>query len=166
MEPVIKILSEKKLIGKRMTMTLADNKTAELWKGFMSRKKEVKNNIGTDLFSMQVYDASLTFTNFKLNTSFEKWAAIEVTDFTIIPTRMESYTLQGGLYAVFLYKGSPKDFAPTFQYIFGTWLPNSTYQVDNRPHFEILGEKYKNDDPDSEEDIWIPIKKKETDSQI
>jgi AraC family transcriptional regulator len=42
MEPVIKILSEKKLIGKRMTMTLADNKTAELWKGFMSRKKKLK----------------------------------------------------------------------------------------------------------------------------
>jgi AraC family transcriptional regulator len=166
MEPVIKILSEKKLIGKRMTMTLADNKTSELWKDFMSRKNEIKNNIGTDLFSMQLYDASLTFTNFNLNTSFEKWAAIEVTDFNSIPAEMESYTLPGESYAVFPYKGSPKDFAPTFQYIFGTWLPNSIYQVDNRPHFEILGEKYKNDDPDSEEEIWIPIKKKETDSQI
>jgi AraC family transcriptional regulator len=48
----------------------------------------------------------------------------------------------------------------TFQYIFGTWLPNSEYVLDNRPHFEILGEKYKNDDPTSEEEIWIPIKAK------
>jgi AraC family transcriptional regulator len=42
-------------------------------------------------------------------------------------------------------------------YIFNTWLPKSGYQLDRRPHFEILGEKYKNNNPDSEEEIWIPI---------
>ena len=46
----------------------------------------------------------------------------------------------------------------TFQYIFGTWMPDSGYKWDNRPQFEILGEKYKNNDPSSEEEIWIPIK--------
>ncbi len=39
-------------------------------------------------------------------------------------------------------------------------LPNSEYELENRPHFEVLGEKYKNNDPNSEEEIWIPIKKK------
>jgi AraC family transcriptional regulator len=34
------------------------------------------------------------------------------------------------------------------------------YFLDDRPHFEILGDKYKNGDPDSEEEIWIPIKQK------
>ena len=47
-----------------------------------------------------------------------------------------------------------------FQYIFGTWLPTSIYTIDNLPHFEILGKKYKNNDPTSEEEIWIPIKLK------
>ncbi|MEP7234441.1 MAG: GyrI-like domain-containing protein, partial [Ignavibacteriota bacterium] len=47
---------------------------------------------------------------------------------------------------------------PTFQYILRTWVPNSNYELDDRPHFEILGEKYKKDDPSSEEEIWIPIK--------
>jgi AraC family transcriptional regulator len=42
---------------------------------------------------------------------------------------------------------------------FSTWLPDSEYRLDVRPHFEVLGEKYKNDDPESEEEIWIPIKK-------
>ena len=36
----------------------------------------------------------------------------------------------------------------------------SKYSIDNRPHFEIIGEKYKNNDPNSEEEIWIPIKPK------
>jgi AraC family transcriptional regulator len=30
--------------------------------------------------------------------------------------------------------------------------------LDQRPHVEVMGEKYKNNDPDSEEEIWIPIK--------
>ena len=72
---------------------------------------------------------------------------------------MEAFILTGGLYAVFDYKGLNTDHS-IYQYIFGTWLPNSDYVLDNRPHFEILGDKYKNNDPTSEEEIWIPIKPK------
>jgi AraC family transcriptional regulator len=74
---------------------------------------------------------------------------------------MESFTLKGGLYAVFLHKGAASTGQKTFQYIFEMWLPNSGYLLDNRPHFEILGAKYKNEDPNSEEEVWIPIKQKE-----
>jgi AraC family transcriptional regulator len=65
--------------------------------------------------------------------------------------------LPSGLYAVFDYKGSSND-QSIFLYIFGSWLPNSGYNLDDRPHFEVLGNKYKNNDPTSEEEIWIPIK--------
>jgi AraC family transcriptional regulator len=161
MIPEIKILSEKKLIGKRMIMSFADNKTFEMWKSFMPRRKEIKNNLSSDLFSMQVYDESFDFEKFNVDARFEKWAAVEVSDFDTIPDQMESFILQGGLYAVFIHKGAASKGPETFSYIFGTWLPASEYVLDNRPHFEILGKKYKNDDPDSEEEVWIPIKKKE-----
>jgi len=161
MIPEIKILSEKKLIGKRMIMSFADNKTFEMWKSFMPRRKEIKNNLSSDLFSMQVYDESFDFEKFNVDARFEKWAAVEVSDFDTIPDQMESFILQGGLYAVFIHKGAASKGPETFNYIFGTWLPASEYVLDNRPHFEILGKKYKNDDPDSEEEVWIPIKKKE-----
>lgn len=160
MNPRIEILPEKKLIGKRIKMTFADNKTHELWKSFMPRRKEIKNNLTTELFSMQVYDKSFDFTNFNQDAIFEKWAAVEVADFDTIPEGMESYTLTGGLYAVFIHKGAASTGPTTFQYIFGTWLPGTDYTLDDRAHFEILGAKYKNDDPDSEEEIWIPIKAK------
>lgn len=71
---------------------------------------------------------------------------------------MESFVLDGGLYAVFPYKGFSTDNS-IFLYIFGTWLPNSGYTLDNRPQFEVLGKKYRNNDSNSEEEIWIPIKK-------
>ena len=68
----------------------------------------------------------LYFNNFNPNTEFEKWATIEVTDFETVPDNMETFILTGGLYAVFLHKGSNTD-NKTFQYIFKTWLPNSGY---------------------------------------
>ncbi|NNK11488.1 MAG: GyrI-like domain-containing protein, partial [Flavobacteriaceae bacterium] len=64
-----------------------------------------------------------------------------------------------GLYAVFDYKGHPGD-KSVFQYIFGKWLPSSDFRLDFRPHFETLGEKFKINDPNSEEEIWIPISPK------
>ena len=125
MHPVIKISSEKKLIGKQIKMSLADNKTFELWSGFMPRRKEISNNLTNDLFSMQVYDKSYDFSNFDPEATFDKWAAIEVAGFDAIPEGMESFILSEGLYAVFNYKGAASQGAKMFHYIFGTWLPAS-----------------------------------------
>jgi AraC family transcriptional regulator len=164
MEPRIETLREKKLVGKRMKMTLGNDMTGQLWKSFMQRRREITNSVGTDLFSMQVHTTELDLEKIDLNTPFEKWATIEVTDFTKVPEGMESFVLPGGRYAVFEHKGDASTGPTIFQYIFGKWLPASGYALDNRPHFEILGEKYKNGDPDSEEEIWIPIKSKLSDN--
>lgn len=158
MQPRIENLKEKKLMGKRLTMSLADNKTGELWKSFMPRRREITNNLTNDLISMQVYKPK-HFADFSPTNEFIKWATVEVADFDNVPSDLETFTLTGGLYAVFDYKGSSADNS-VFQYIFGSWLPNSNYLLDDRPHFEVLGEKYKNADPNSEEEIWIPIRQK------
>ena len=65
--------------------------------------------------------------------------------------------MEGGLYAVFYCEGNSPE---VFQYIFQTWVPHSGFTLDQRPHFEVFGEKYKNNVPNSEEEIWIPIQKK------
>jgi len=156
--PRIETILEKKLIGNSLTMSLADNKTFDLFSKFMPRKKEITNAVDTDVFDLKVYPSNY-FSAFKPTTNFTKWALIEVVDFENIPNEMETFMLESGLYAVFHYKGLSTD-NRIFQYIYGTWLPNSNYVLDNRPHFEILGEKYKNNDPDSEEEIWIPIRSK------
>ena len=156
-QPIIVLLDQKKLVGKHMKMTLANNRTFDLWKSFMPRRKEITNNVNDDLISMQIYRETLKMGD--LNHEFEKWAAAEVYNFENVPANMETFVLKKGLYAVFNYKGLSTD-NKIFIYIFGTWLPGSDYVLDNRPHFELLGDKYKNGDPYSEEEIWIPIKKK------
>jgi AraC family transcriptional regulator len=157
LEPEFEILPEKKFVGKRKIMSLSDNKTRELWQGFMPRRKEIKNNIGSELYSIERYEP-LYFRNFNPQKEFEKWAAVEVTDFNSVPTDLETLIITSGLYAVFLYRGAASKGSDMYQYIFGNWLPSSGHKLDNRPHFALMGEKYKNEDPDSEEEIWIPIK--------
>lgn len=157
MEPKIIELKEKKLVGKRLTMSLYDNKTGDLWKSFLSGYKKIINKLSNDFISMSIYKQTY-FTDFNPTKEFEKWAVVEVTDFECTPVDMDIFILKGGLYAVFDYKGLSTDNS-IFQYIFGVWLPNSDYLLDDRPHFEVLGARYKNADPESEEEIWIPVKK-------
>lgn len=158
MLPRIETSGEKRLVGLRLRMSLSDNKTAQLWQTFMPRRKEVTNALTSEVISLQLYRRSY-FDDFRLTNEFEKWATVEVADFSKVPDGMETFTLTGGLYAVFDYQGSSND-SDVFRDIFGTWLPASNYILDNRPHFEILGEKYRNNDPSSEEEIWIPVKLK------
>ena len=160
MDPRIETLPEKKLIGKSLSMSLSNNRTFELWHSFMPKRKEIKNSLSSDLFSLQVYPDSYSFKQFNYNAEFEKWAASEVVDFSEIPEGMKTLNLEGGLYAVFIHRGPAAEGEKTFKYIFTSWLPNSEYELDNRVHFEILGDKYKNNEPDSEEEVWIPIKPK------
>jgi AraC family transcriptional regulator len=158
MTPNIQTITEKKLVGERLEMSLSDYKIGELWRKFMPRRAEITNNLTTDLISIAVYTPS-HFENFSPNNKFERWATVEVADFQSIPSGMETLILPGGLYAVFNHKGISTDHS-IFEYIFGTWLPSSKYNLEHRPHFEVLGEKYKNNDPNSEEEIWIPIRPK------
>lgn len=158
MSPRITTLTAKKLAGLRQTMSLADNKTLQLWRSFMPRREKIKNTLTTDLISLQIYSPDF-FTNFNPTNAFEKWAVVEVADLENTPDGIEAFTLEGGLYAVFDYQGSSGD-RSIFEYIFGTWLPGAAYILDDRPHFEVMGENYRNNDPTSEEQIWIPVKKK------
>ncbi len=135
---------------------MVENKTGQLWGSFMPRRKEIGNRISQDLLSLQVYPEGY-FNQFNPQSKFTKWALAVVEDFQSIPKGMESYILPAGTYAVFEYKGSSSDNS-IFQSIYSSWLPKSEYALANRPHFEVLGENYKQNDPNSEEEIWIPIK--------
>jgi len=138
-------------------MSFSDNKTHELWRSFMPGRRQINNIIGMELYSIEVYE-KLYFDNFNPKREFDKWAAVEVMNFDRVPDEMETLNSPRGLYAVFQYKGAASKGAETYQYIYGTWLPESDFLLDNRPHFAVMGEKYKNEDPDSEEEMWIPVK--------
>lgn len=159
MSPRIELIDEKKLVGKRMTMSYANYSIGTLWSSFMPGRSSITNKLSGDLISLVIYSPT-HFADFKPTNQFERWATVEVRSFESVPQEMETYILPSGLYAVFHYVGSSTGISNFYQNIFNEWLPNSAYELDDRAHFEVLGDKYKNNDPLSEEDIWIPVKAK------
>jgi AraC family transcriptional regulator len=159
-EPRIIDLGQRKLVGMSQEMSRINDKTGQLWRGFMERRQEIAGRVSQNFVSMQVYprgprqlaEPSATFT---------KWAVVEVESLESIPQGMQSYVLQPGTYAVFDHHGPASDVS-TFVHIFNEWLPNSrTYALDDREHFEVLPPDYDAQDPNAREEIWIPIKSKE-----
>jgi AraC family transcriptional regulator len=155
-EPIIQNLPEKIIAGKKLNMSLQVNRTGELWKSFMEQRHLLTERTENEFFSVQIYPKGY-FEKFDPLNEFEKWAGAEVANPDAIAAEMQKLIIPAGTYAVFHYKGSSLD-TTIFRYIFTEWLPRSEYELDDRPHFEILGEKYKNADPHSEEDICIPVK--------
>ncbi|NRT14701.1 AraC family transcriptional regulator [Flavobacterium sp. 28A] len=159
MTATITTLAEKKVIGIPMEMSYADYKARELWQRFMPKRNEVQNRVGADYFSIEVFSTSY-WDQFNPTATFQKWAAVTVPHFDTIPAGMQSLVIPAGLYAVFIYKGDETGAPAFFKAIFTSWLPSSIYILDDRPHFEILGDKYKRGDTNSEEEVWIPIQLK------
>jgi len=165
MQPRIIYTQQKKLIGKRITMSIVDDRTAKLWQSFMPVRNEIPNAANKFLYSVQVFCSEKYFEQFSSEAEFEKWAAVEVSDISDVPAEMETMEIPEGNYAVFNYKGPANASLPFFQYIFQEWIPKSEYTVDNRPHFALMGEKYRGNNLDSEEEIWVPVKIKSSQLQ-
>ncbi len=155
--PEIKYVPEIKLIGIRAKMTLSGDKTVVLWKKFMPLRNKIFNRVNNDFIDVQVYNPEKEFKNFDQNTEFEKWVAVEVSDWENIVEGMETLVIPEGKYAVFYHKGPAVESSRVMQFIYALWLPGSVYTLENRPHFQILKEGYKPDDPASEETLWVPV---------
>lgn len=160
-EPEIITIKERKLVGMKIRTSLSEDRTVELWSTFKPRVKEISNRKNNDFYSVQIFDEVLEFDQFTPQTFFEKWAAVEIESVENLPEGFDLFTLSAGKYARFIHKGPSDTFPETSKYIFGNWLPNSEYQLDSRPHFEIMGERYQVNNPDSEEEVYIPIQLKD-----
>ena len=156
MVPTFVEIAEKKMVGKKLMTSMKENRIFELWSGFMPLQRLIKGRIDNNLYSIEIYPNNY-FAKLDPEATFEKWACVEVSDFTEIPESLESMSVPMGKYAVFKYKGHPHKAAASFGYIFEEWLPASGYELDARPHMEVMGSNYKNDSDDSEEEFWIPV---------
>ncbi len=158
--PQIKKLQQKILLGMKRRNSFAADQTVFLWKTFAPRIKEITDRVNQELYAVDVYPDPKFFEGFNPMQEYDKWAAVEVSEEGKAPEGMTYLCVPEGDYAVFTYKGRPADAQKTFEYIYGEWLPGSIYEMDDRPYLAIMGAAYKGDDPESEEEFWIPIKRK------
>jgi AraC family transcriptional regulator len=157
MQPRIETLPETTLAGQHQRLSLLADTTAALWRSFGQRLRARPFTSSPARYSVQQYDSTY-FCAFRPEATFEKWAAVAVAQAEDVPTDLELLLLPAGLYVVFDYKGPASAGASVFHYIMQDWLPASAYELDDRPHFEVLSEHYRPNDPAAEEQIWIPVK--------
>jgi len=98
---------------------------------------------------------------------FDYLAGLEVTSAAApVPDGMEMVTLRAQRYAVFTHviedKNLGQDLQRSFDHIFGTWLPESDYQLAEAPDFEYY-EQHRFDPKtlSGEIDLYIPVVGKE-----
>jgi AraC family transcriptional regulator len=157
MQPRVVELAERKLVGIKIRTSLSENRTRELWQQFKPAARNIRGRASTDFYSVQFFDEGTTFETITPRTLFDKWAAVEVSDFENIPPAMLPLLLSGK-YAVFIHTGLPSRFPETAEFIYRGWLPKSGYEVDARAHFEIMSSDYRPDDPNAHEEVWVPIR--------
>jgi AraC family transcriptional regulator len=154
-EPVILNFEGAVLCGASEAMSLQTFTPWTLWPRVMPRLAQISNRSSQDLISLRNFNGIPVFGP-QANPNFTYWGGVEVLEAN---KGFEHLEIPAGTYAVFHYKGLSSD-STIWRYIYSQWLPNSKWELDERPHFERLGSKYKNDDPTSEEDIYIPIRPK------
>jgi AraC family transcriptional regulator len=133
---------------------LQSEETSMLWRGFKPKAKGIEGRKDDGFVSISVYPP-----NFHPALRLEKWAGVEVEAGYEIPHGMDEFIIPEGKYAVFSYKGTIQTFFKMYGYFMDTWLPENGYGLEDRPHFELLNDKYLGPlNPESEEEVWIPIK--------
>ena len=131
--------------------------TPQLARQFMPRVKEIKYRKDAFKLSLQNYN-HFNYKTFNPDEAFEKWVGVEVNNLNEVPNAMETLIITSGKYLVIDFKGSIPEFIKFWQHIHTTWLPNSDFELDNRPHFERLPPSYSPMKEVNEEEIWIPVK--------
>ncbi|TGM72619.1 AraC family transcriptional regulator [Leptospira mtsangambouensis] len=158
MDSEIVEVDQKIIVGMKLEISLLENQTQTLWQTFMPKLNFISNRLDNNLISMSIYPSDY-FHSFNPSNRFMKWAGVEVSEEPTLSDGLEIIKIPKGTYVRFLYHGLPSHAGPFYQSIFQDWFPSSGYSLDQRPHFEVMGDKYKNNDPSSEEMIYIPVMK-------
>lgn len=160
MQPVIKDIEEKKVIGvgAHFISTLSPDHTNEkvipkLWDHYNQRRSEIKSRVSEiDLGVCLEPPEKKSHPDECFYT-----AGTEVRSFEDVPSGMNCIIIPAGRYAVFTHKGDLNSLPMTMKYIYGSWLPKFGGRLREAPDFEVYDKRFKPDSKDSEFDIYIPI---------
>lgn len=155
MNPRIVVKDEFSVVGLTCSTTLSESKVPLLWEEFHTRVREIKNRVAPNVM-MGISEFSMNH----INEEFTYMACVPVKDITTIPKKMVSKIIPKREYVVVTHKGKLEDLGQAFDYIYGSWLPKSGYDLEEADDFEIYDERFKGaNDEESEVDIYIPIRR-------
>ena len=123
--------------GQSLTMSLVHDCTPELFRSFMPVRKTFQSiDQEAIVYDIRVYPKDY-YTTFNPAKEYTKWAAVRISEDRFQDAGEDYISISAGLYAQFTIHSNmiPPNL---YQYIFTTWITESSYQLDDRPHFDRL----------------------------
>jgi len=152
MEPKIIEKPGFKVIGLRYFGKNEQGEIPALWSDLMSRAGEIKDKSQ----SMESYGLMGMMDK---EGNFEYIAAIPVDRVSEIPEGMVAREINNAKYLVFTHVGDAEKMKETYDFVYNKYCPECGEDVRyDTYHFELYDERFKNFTPDSEFDIYVPIK--------
>lgn len=159
--PKIVEISDFLVAGLRGETTLRDNKLAELWQSFNAIAHTVPNPLprARGIGVCESCTNGSTLYSMSDDVPFTEVVGLEVATLEGLADPFVGKIVKGGRFAVFTHRGSILRLPQTFEYIWGTWFLATNEELDAREDFELYDERFLGiSHPDSEMDIYIPIK--------
>jgi AraC family transcriptional regulator len=129
-----------------------------LWPRLIKRFEEIPNKLGRDGEFYVTYGVCKEiWKDNQIQDHFNYYAGVEVEKGSALVHDMDLIYIPEQRYAVFTHRGSIKDLSLTNQYIWGTWLPQSGFELAPASDLEIYPTAFRPDDHDSEMELWIPL---------
>ena len=133
-----------------------ENEIGKLWKRFTAKAESIKNAIGHG-----GYEVHIEPEEYKETKNYYVFVGVEVEKTDDVPLEMFAKVLPPSKYAVFTLKG--KGITSNWaDQIYKKWLPKSGYEEAYKFTIEYYDdERFKGmDNPESELDIYVPIRQK------
>lgn len=149
-----------KIIGVKGKTSLKNNMIPKLWETFRKRRDEIKNVVSPGKsYGVCPMEVNFNLHDFTVDMEYAEIAGLEVGNFADVPPGMVTHIIKPGCYAVFKHIGKISELRFTYDYIWGTWVPNTSYQLDMRDDFELYGDDFYGLDSDqSVVRIYLPLK--------
>lgn len=157
MEPKIITKSPFTIVGLRYFGRNEHQEISELWGKFNEQVGEsgpIENETGEAAIGL-----CITPEDAEEDGAFEYVAGFPVSAVGNVPEGFVVRHVPEYTYAVFAHQGDLPSLAKTYEYIYETWLPQSSYQLAAKLDFEYYNEDFKDFAPDSIFYIYVPIEK-------
>lgn len=153
MEPKIVELGAFTLVGLRYFGENKNQEIPKLWGEFNGKQNLIKSRKADSPYIGLCIMEPCTSDKFE----FEYVSGLMVDSTADMDPQFVARDVSASKYAVFTHKGLLKNLMETYQYIFGVWAKKTDHKINELLNFEWYDDRFKDNDPSSEFDIYIPI---------
>lgn len=153
-EPGIVELPERLMVGLEYIGKNQNGEIPALWSAFNRRGGEVQHRVAPE----QAIGLCGMAENPKEEGEFSYVAGFFVDRADDLPQGMVARKVPAGMYVVFTHEAGPEALGKSYEYIWGTWMPNSAYQPAGAHDYELYDERFNAASPTWVMEIHIPVK--------